>query len=167
MEIVLSLGSNLGDRLTNLTDTRASIEKISGVRLISSSPVYETEPVDVLPVHKNILFLNTVLIIDYTQQLSELSMNLHNIESGHGRTRSSDRNLPRRIDIDIICAGDMKINQAGLIVPHPRWHERRFVVQPFADVRPDLIVPGQTKSVKELLLTLPAKPKVLLLTDKW
>ena len=167
MEIVLSLGSNLGDRLTNLSDTRAGIEKISGVRLISSAPIYETEPVDVLPLHKNILFLNTVIIIDYKQQISELSLSLHNIESEHGRTRSSDRNLPRRIDIDIICADDLKINQAGLIVPHPRWHERRFVVQPFADVRPNLVVPGQAKSVKELLLTLPGRPKVLLLTDKW
>ena len=68
-----------------------------------------------------------------------------------GRHRGLDRFAPRAIDIDIIYVGDVHIESGGLVVPHPRWMERRFVVQPLADVRPDLFLPGAGRVVREVL----------------
>ena len=84
-----------------------------------------------------------------------------------GRHRSLDRFAPRAIDIDIIYAGPSRIESGGLVLPHPRWLERRFVVQPLADIRPDLQLPGSQRTVKEVLDTLPEDSHVVLLTRDW
>jgi len=72
-----------------------------------------------------------------------------------GRIRTEDRNAPRVIDIDILYAGSVKRTDGNLDLPHPRWAQRRFVVQPLADVRPFLRLPGETRTVSDILKTLP------------
>jgi 2-amino-4-hydroxy-6-hydroxymethyldihydropteridine diphosphokinase len=157
MEIGLSLGSNLGDRLATLRDAVTRISRLPGIRLVAAAPLYETDPVDVRPEYDSLRYLNTVIIINAPDScdLRDLSDNLHAIETALGRVRSSDRNAPRTLDIDVLYAGTLIRADGILDLPHPRWAQRRFVVQPLADVRPALQLPGETQTVSATLATLP------------
>jgi 2-amino-4-hydroxy-6-hydroxymethyldihydropteridine diphosphokinase len=167
MEIGLSLGSNLGDRLDNVRQARTKISSIQDVNVVVSSPVYETEPVDVPREYAGLSFLNAVLIISSNLDTDNLLNKLLSIEKTMGRELTSGRNSPRPIDIDIIFAGDRVIRRKNGGIPHPRWSQRRFVVQPLSDVRPDLLIPGENRTVDEVLLTLPLTPKVVLFLQRW
>lgn len=167
VEAALSLGSNLGDRLEHLREAKRRIAQLSGVRLLAQSPVYETEPVGVKPKYRHLKFLNAVLVIDCAMTGPECLVCLRQVEDEMGRRRTPERFAPRTIDIDLIYAGDVRVESADLCLPHPRWHQRRFVVQPLADVRPDLVVVGQTKTVREILAELPLGEAVTLFTRDW
>ena len=167
MEIGLSLGSNLGDRLENLRQARRRIAALPGVCVIQSSAVYETEPVDVPERYAGLPFLNAVLIIDSALDVDRLLDNVLIVELEMGRDSKHDRNSPRQIDIDIIFAGDLAKSRPDGGVPHPRWAERRFVAQPLADLRPDLRIPGEQRTVRDVLLALPASPNVVLFARVW
>lgn len=167
MEIGLSLGSNLGDRLNNLLKARVKILSIPGVELSAASPVYETEPVDVLPEYKQLPFLNAVMIILTEVAPETLLGGLRSIEVIMGRNPGGRKNSPRPIDIDMIYAGNIVTRCKDLEIPHPRWMRRRFVVQPLCDVRPALMIPGENRAVSEVLLALPEAPKVVLYAAKW
>ncbi len=167
MEFGISVGSNLGDRLRNLQEARRRVVALAGVRVVASAPVYETEPVEVGPAFADKRFLNSVLVIESAQAPEALAADLRRIEDDLGRVRSADRNAPRTIDLDVLYAGDVAMETAALILPHPRWNERRFVVQPLADVRPDLVLPWQRVPVAAILLALPVKPDVVLFTREW
>ena len=167
METGLSLGSNLGDRLANLSAAKKQILAIPGVKLLAQSPVYETDPVGVRPEYKELKFLNVILVVDGPWDAHSWFDRLRAIEGNMGRHRGLDRFAPRAIDIDIIYVGDVHIESGGLVVPHPRWMERRFVVQPLADVRPDLLLPGMKRTVKQVLDALPEDDGVALLTRDW
>lgn len=167
MEVGLSLGSNLGDRLAHLREARDRISRLPATRLRAQSPAYETEPVDVEEQFRDRPFLNAVVVVETATELELFAQQLREIESDIGRVRTTDRNAPRVIDVDVIYAGMAAIRGESLSVPHPRWAERRFVVQPLADVRPDLRIEGQTRSVCELLLALPQQPNVVLFCRDW
>jgi 2-amino-4-hydroxy-6-hydroxymethyldihydropteridine diphosphokinase len=167
MELALSLGSNLGDRLHNLSTARSAIAGLPGVRLVASSPVYDTEPVDVPDAYREQTFLNAVIIIESGSSLDEIALQLRELEHRLGRRRSADRNAPRVIDIDIIAAGIEHLSRPDLVVPHPRWKERRFVVQPLADIRPDRVLPGERRSVREVLAALPERPAATRCPKQW
>ena len=167
MDIGLSLGSNLGDRLGNLRRAGDMLSAFPGITLIAKSAVYETEPVGVRPEFTDKAFLNAVIIVTGEADLKALSAGIHRIEAELGRVRTGDPNAPREIDIDIVFAGSLSVRSPGLSVPHPRWAERRFVVQPLADVRPDLVIPGETRTVREVLCALPAEPKVVVFSRDW
>ena len=167
MEIGLSLGSNLGNRLASLIEARRRILAIPGLTLAAQAPVYETEPVGVAPAFGDLLYLNTVLIIESALELPVLSGELHAIEDQMGRRRTADRNSPRPIDIDIIYADGLSIVSEETIIPHPRWKDRRFVVQPLADVRPGLVLPGEARTVKEILRSIPEKERVTIFIKQW
>ena len=167
METGLSLGSNVGNRLANLTAAKKSILALPGVKLLGQSPVYETDPVGVKPEYKDLKFLNAVLVVEAAFDAHTWFDRLRAIEVEMGRHRSLDRFAPRAIDIDIIYAGPSRIESGGLVLPHPRWLDRRFVVQPMADVRPDLQLPGSPRTVKEVLEALPEDNRVVLLTRDW
>lgn len=167
MEAGLSLGSNLGDRLAHLQQARRHLCETTGVELVAQSPVYETEPVDVSTAYAHRPFLNAFLVIRTDFTLRRVAELIHGVETANGRQRSSDRNAPRTLDIDIIDAGGLVCAEPDLCVPHPRWHTRRFVVQPMADVQPNLVLPGQSDSVGAVLLSLPQAPKVVLFTREW
>ena len=155
MEVGLSIGGNIGDRLNHLRNAVQAMTQTAGIELQAVSPVYETEPVGVKPEYQDMPYLNAVVIISSTRPLPALSEAIHNIEKKLGRTRTDDRFAPRTIDIDILYAGDNVRKDDELTLPHPRWAQRRFVLQPLADVRPDLHIPGSSQSVAEHLAALP------------
>jgi 2-amino-4-hydroxy-6-hydroxymethyldihydropteridine diphosphokinase len=167
MESGLSLGSNLGDRLANLRAARARIATLPGVRIIAQAPVYETEPVGVQPEHRHLTFLNTVLILETDEDPAELRRRLGAIEAEMGRARSADKFAPRTIDIDLLYMDEERRATAELTLPHPRWAGRRFVVQPLADVRPELRLPGCDMTVRERLAALDDPSGVQLFIAEW
>lgn len=167
MELGISLGSNLGNRVAHLRDARKAINAVDGVSELGHSPIYETDPVDVSPQYQDMMFLNAVLIIQTDETASDWLNRLNTIETHLGRVRDADKNAPRTIDLDILYAGDQCIDSGGLIVPHPRWTTRRFVLQPLADVRGALVLPGQTDSVSTLLANLQSDEKLNRLDDEW
>ena len=151
METGLSLGSNLGDRLANLRAARQRLVALPGVRLLATAPVYETEPVGVKPEFRHLAFLNTVLILEDEGEPAAWRRRTAQIEDELGRVRSADKFAPRPLDIDLLFVGDYCLDEGGLVIPHPRWMLRRFVLQPLADVRPDLLLPGATRTVRQTL----------------
>ena len=167
VEIGLSLGSNLGDRLAMLGEAGRRIAATAGVKILAASPVYETEPVGAQPEYAHLRYLNAVLILDYAGDLEVLSKALHAIETDLGRTRSADRNAPRTIDIDVLYAGQVQRSDGVLDLPHPRWPQRRFVLQPLADVRPNLMLPGSNRTVSGCLAALAAGESVRRFADEW
>ena len=166
MRAGIALGSNLGDRQANLRAARKAIVDLSGVAPpILSSPIYETEPVGCEPGAGR--FLNAVIEFDYEGDPMKLLERLVQIEESLGRERDHAQNVSRKIDIDLLYVGGMKIDNGRLQLPHPRLHLRKFVLQPLADIRPDLVLPNQVKTVRELLAQLDESGKVVCLTDDW
>ena len=151
MEVGFSLGSNRGNLVANMREAKRRILDSPEVTFVAQSALYETEPVGVAPEHAHLKFMNAVLVVDSERTAAEWLEVLHRIEDEMGRRRTYDRNAPRTMDVDILYAGAACIDSGGLVVPHPRWAQRRFVVQPLADVRPDLVLPGAGKTVKEIL----------------
>lgn len=167
MEVGLSLGSNISSRLGNLKEAKRRILELPGAKLAAQSSVYETEPVGVKPEYQHLDFLNAVLILEGACSVHECFDHMHRIENEMGRHRGLDRFAPRAIDIDMIYVDGLEVQSGGLVIPHPHWKERRFVLQPLADVRPDLVLPGSTKTVKEFLAALPATEEVTLFARDW
>lgn len=166
MRTGIALGSNIGDRLQNLRAARKAIVDLAEVQPpVLSSAIYETDPVDCeLGAEK---FLNAVLEFEFEGDATDLLPKLKQIEVSMGRPSKHARNISRKIDIDLLYFGDRRITEARLKVPHPRMHQRRFVLQPLADIRPDLVFTGQTKTVGELLALLDDSAKVVRVTDDW
>lgn len=167
MEAGLSLGSNMGDRLAYLREARRRIAALPGVTDRGRSPVYETEPIGVAPEHQHLPYLNAVMLIESQAPAQDLLALTHQIEEIMGRVRGSQPNLPRPIDIDILYVGSTVIKDADLCIPHPRWAERSFVVKPLSDLRPNLLIPGATRSVKKIAESLPDAHTVQLYSLTW
>ncbi len=166
MRTAVALGSNLGDRRSNLEAARAAITKLPRVgKPVTASPVYETEPIDCEP--GAVSFFNAVMEFEYDGDLSALLEELIRIEESLGRARQHAKNISRNIDIDLLYSGNEKMTTDELQLPHPRISSRRFVLQPLADIRPDLVLPGQTQTVAELLAELPDSSKVVRSKDQW
>lgn len=167
MEIGLSLGSNLGDRLALLKEAKRKILAVRGVTLAAQSSVYETEPVNVPPTDMNLLFLNAVLVVETHLEIVKLWPEMVMIQHQLGRPADARQNERRTIDIDIVYADALCVNVAGVKIPHPRWASRRFVVLPLNDVRPDLVIPGQTLAVRDILARLADRNRVALYARNW
>ena len=166
MRTAVALGSNLGDRLENLRAARRAIADLASVKPpVLSSPIYETEPVDCEPVADK--FLNAVVEFDYESDPARLLEQLIRIEEAFGRRRDHLKNVSRTIDIDLLYCGDRNIEGQRFQLPHPRLHLRKFVLQPLADIRPGLVLPGQTKTVGELLEELKGSGEVVRFRDNW
>lgn len=166
MKAGVALGSNLGDRLQNLRAARQAIAELKGVASgVLSSSVYETEPIECEPGAAP--FFNAVIEFDYNAEPADLLRDLKQIEAELGRARRHERNVSRNIDIDLLYLGETKADDEELQLPHPRMHLRRFVLQPLADIRPGLILPNQTKTVRELLAYLEQSGKVVRLVNEW
>jgi 2-amino-4-hydroxy-6-hydroxymethyldihydropteridine diphosphokinase len=166
MRIGIALGSNLGDRLANLGAARKAIVDLTAAKdSILVSPVYETEPVGCEPEAGK--FLNAVLEIECDGDPTDLLQKLIRIEESLGRDRNHARNVSRKIDIDLLYAGELNVENERLQLPHPRMHLRKFVLQPLADIRPDLVLPNQTKTVRELLAQIKDSIKLICFTEKW
>jgi 2-amino-4-hydroxy-6-hydroxymethyldihydropteridine diphosphokinase len=144
----LSLGSNLGNREQNLGEAvrRASVLG----RVVAISWFYETEPVEVTD---QPWFLNCVLALETTAEPAQLMRELLRIENQMGRQRLVKKG-PRSIDIDILLFGDAVVNTPDLTIPHPEMTRRRFVLEPLAEIAPELLHPVSQKTVKLLLTEL-------------
>ena len=142
--VYIALGSNLGDRRANLIDAISQLRQKVQVEQISA--VYETEPAYVLDQPR---FYNMVLQGQSDLAPEELLRFLKSIERRMGRMRTI-RYGPRPIDLDILVYGDIHMETPDLIIPHPRIAERAFVLAPFSEIAPELLFPGQPKSVADL-----------------
>jgi 2-amino-4-hydroxy-6-hydroxymethyldihydropteridine diphosphokinase len=166
MRTAVALGSNLGDRLDNLRAARQQICDLTDVQPpVLASAIYETDPVDCEPGAPK--FLNAVVEFGYNGDPLQLLEKLKSVEAALGRPREHARNVSRKIDIDLLYIGDMKINDRGLELPHPRMHLRKFVLRPLADIRPELILPRQAKTVWELLAQLDDTCNVVRVRNEW
>jgi 2-amino-4-hydroxy-6-hydroxymethyldihydropteridine diphosphokinase len=166
MRTAVALGSNLGDRLENLRAARRQIMELDEIQPpVHSSVIYETEPIDCEPEAEK--FLNAVVEFDYEGDPIHLLEELLCIEESLGRKRDHPKNVSRIIDIDLLYCGDRQIDNERLRLPHPWMHLRRFVLQPLADIRPDLILPGQRKTTADLLAELKDSGDVVRLVDEW
>lgn len=156
----IGLGSNLGDRLANLRTALAKLEALPGVRLLGKSSVYETEPVGVPEAYASLDFLNAVAVFEVSIALEAWSDAVHGIEDAMLRRRAGVRNAPRIIDLDLLYFGDAVSDKPHLHLPHPQCTSRRFVCAPLAELRPALVLPGEIRTIADILVALPLKPKV-------
>jgi 2-amino-4-hydroxy-6-hydroxymethyldihydropteridine diphosphokinase len=142
----LALGTNLGDRPANLA---RAIERLSSaeIRVLRASSVWETEPRD-LP--NQPWFLNQVLEVETSLFPRQLLQRLHRIEREMGRIRATPKG-PRLIDIDILFFGRAVVSAPDLEIPHPHMTERRFVLEPLAELVPDLRHPVTRRTVRQML----------------
>lgn len=136
---VLALGSNLGDRMGSLQGAVDSLADTPEVWLTAVSPVYETEPVDAPEGSKP--FLNAVVLVDTTLSARTLLDRALAVEDAFGRERSGTPGEPRTLDVDLVVVGDRRAHDDDLVLPHPKAHERAFVLAPWNDVEPDAELP--------------------------
>jgi 2-amino-4-hydroxy-6-hydroxymethyldihydropteridine diphosphokinase len=139
-QAVLALGSNLGERLNRLQSAVAALEDTPEVTIVAISSVYETEPVDTPPGSGK--FLNAVVLIDTTLTVHTLLDRALAIEDAFGRERS-EKGAPRTLDVDLLVVGQRVCDDEQLKLPHPRAHERGFVLVPWLEIDPEGEIPGK------------------------
>ena len=140
MQAFVGLGANLGDREPTLRAAVDALAAEDGVEVVSISVLRETEPVGV---GQQPLYLNGAAELETTLSARELLDRLLVVEQRFGRVRVPGEHGPRTLDLDLLLYGDEVIDEPGLTVPHPRLHERRFVLEPLAELAPGLVVPGR------------------------
>ena len=135
----LALGSNLGDPVEQLVKARAAINAIPGVAIVRASSLYQS------PVWGSDQpqpdYLNAVIAIQTTLSAHDLWHESSRIEATHGRVRDGTRNGARTLDIDLLLFGDTVINTPDLTLPHPRMHQRDFVLMPLVEIEPEVVIP--------------------------
>ena len=147
--VYLSLGSNVGDRQGNLTRAIAEMAKIGTVQ--KRSALYETEPMEVTD---QPWFLNMAVELETELMPKQFIAAVLDIERSMGRKRTKKKG-PRAIDIDVVLFGKSIIEMQGLMVPHPAMHQRRFVLEPMAEIAPEVRHPVYKKTMRELRDALP------------
>jgi 2-amino-4-hydroxy-6-hydroxymethyldihydropteridine diphosphokinase len=151
----VALGSNLGDSRQNVLSAIQRIEQL-GLGPVLRSSLWETEPLDCPAGSPR--FINAVVAVDVPAAETPETMlaRLQHLEREFGRTPKKILNEPRPLDLDLIAFGEEERNSPALTLPHPRAHERRFVLQPLVEIAPELVLPGQSKTVRALCDALPA-----------
>ena len=137
--VVVSLGSNLGERMDSLQGAVDALADTPEVWITGVSPVYETAPID-SPVDAG-TYLNAVILADTTLAANRLMDRALAIEDAFDRERSDVANAPRTLDVDLILVGDRRSDTDALRLPHPKAHQRAFVLKPWYDLEPDAVFP--------------------------
>lgn len=145
----IGLGSNLADPRIQVRQALTELESIPGTWVTARSSLYRTSPVGYL---EQADFINAVASVQTTLEPQALLAALLAIENRHGRRRTM-RNAPRTLDLDLLLYGEEIVDQDGLTLPHPRLHERAFVLAPFVEIAPEVAVPGRGR-VRDLLARL-------------
>ena len=140
MRAYVGVGANLGDRAATIERAVELLAGADGVELVAVSSLRETEPWG--PVAQP-LYLNGALALETELGPQELLAVLLDVERRLGRVREGERFGPRTIDLDLLLYADSVVNEVGLTVPHPRLHERRFALEPLAELAPAAVVPGR------------------------
>lgn len=159
VEVGIGLGSNMGNRSQHLKEALLFLEHLSFESYLEVSSFYETSPVDCLQGTGS--FLNAVAIIKSDQKPEFFLEKLREFERKQGRAKIYKKNSSRPLDLDILFWGGQTIKSETLIVPHPYLLQRRFVLQPLCDLRPNLILPGETKPLHYFLTHLTNKEEVI------
>ncbi len=150
MRAYVGLGANLGDPAVRVRAAIAALSQLPGTRLVAASSLYRTAPIGYLEQPD---FVNAVAAVDTNLAAATLLAALRGIEAVHGRERPFP-NAPRTLDLDLLLYGGETIAEPELVVPHPRMHERAFVLAPLAEIAPDAVIPGRGR-VAPLLAALP------------
>ncbi len=161
-QIVLSLGSNVGDKEKNIKGAVELLEKKLGVK-VKKSPVYDTPP---LYYKGQDNFYNCCVIFRLEIPAEKLLAIILTIENKLGR-KKGERHGPRTIDIDIIFIGDQVIADDRLTIPHPCMQDRKFVLRPLADIAPQLVHPAVQLTIEEMLEESPDRSKITKIKNFW
>ncbi len=156
--VYLSLGSNVGDRSANLDAAIVRLRSLGEV--VAVSFFYETEPIGF---SAQPWFLNCAVKLETEKTPKQLLADILELEQQMGRVRAH-KNGPRVIDVDILLFGESVIETNGLTIPHPAMHQRRFVLEPLAEIAPEVRHPALNRTIRELRDALPAGQAVLKLT---
>jgi len=148
----LGLGSNLGDRRASILSALELIGELQNTSTVNCSSIYETEPWGIADQPK---FLNCVCELETELSPEELLADILGIEQELGRFRTKDKFGPREIDIDILLYDELVEVYENLRIPHPRMHERRFVLAPLCEIAPDTVHPEMNRTMLELLEACP------------
>jgi 2-amino-4-hydroxy-6-hydroxymethyldihydropteridine diphosphokinase len=143
----IGLGSNLGDPTAQIARALGELDSIQATRLLQCSSLYRSAPWGVVD---QPAFVNAVAEVETRLSPRALLDALLSIEQAHGRDRGGERWGPRTLDLDLLAYADLRIDEPGLVVPHPRLAQRAFVLMPLADIAADLMVAGEDR-VRELL----------------
>lgn len=160
-EVYLSLGSNLGDRETRLYFAIRELRRLVRGEVFNASSIYFTQP---WGVENQPWFLNAAVRMTTDLKPVDLLRSIEDIERDAGRTIKGGKPQARELDIDILLYGTRQINMEGLIVPHPRLLKRRFVLEPLAELTPELIIPGTGITVLRALEICPDQGSVIRVT---
>lgn len=149
MSAYVGLGANLGDPAQALTVAIAALDRIEATRVVRASSFYRSAPVGYAAQPE---FVNAVVRLETRREPRELLESLLAIEEQAGRQRSF-ANAPRTLDVDLLLYGDATIQTPELTVPHPRMHQRRFVLEPLLELSPGCIIPGLGRAAEHLAAT--------------
>lgn len=151
----IALGANLGDRRRNIETALLRLAQTPGVRVVEASALIETEAVTAPGAPAQPAYLNAAAELATTLSPRALLRAMLAVEQAMGRSRgASQRWAPRAIDLDLLLYEDLTLHEPGLVVPHPRMHSRRFVLEPLAQIAPKARHPGLGMTVEQLLAEL-------------